>query len=46
MFVIASITTLEKRRAAAAAIRNANEKIQESDIIAKSAQMDIKGGLK
>jgi len=38
MFVIASITTLEKRRAAAAAIRNANEKIQESDRIARNAR--------
>ena len=37
MFVIASITTLEKRRAAAAAIKNANIKIQESDIIVKNA---------
>jgi nucleoid-associated protein YgaU len=35
MFVIASITTLEKRRAAATAIRNAAEKIQESDKIAE-----------
>jgi hypothetical protein len=46
MFVIASITTLEKRRTAAAAIRNANEKIQESDKIAKNAKIIIEGGLK
>jgi len=44
MYVIASITTLEKRRTAAAAIRNANDKIQESDTIAKNAEMTIKGG--
>jgi len=37
MFVIASITTLEKRRAAAAAIRNALEKIQQSDRIVRNA---------
>jgi len=42
MFVIASITTLEKRRNAAAAIRNANEKIQESDEIARNAGKPIK----
>ena len=41
MFVIASITTLEKRRNAAAAIRNANEKIQESDEIARNAGKPI-----
>jgi len=46
MFVIASITTLEKRRAAAAAIRNANEKIEESGIIARNAEINIKGGPK
>jgi hypothetical protein len=46
MFVIASITTLEKRRAAAAAIRNANEKIEESDIIARNAEINMKGGPK
>ena len=46
MFVIASITTLEKRRTAAEAIRNANEKIQESDKIAKNAKIIIEGGLK
>jgi len=45
MFVIASIATLEKRRTAAAAIRNANEKIQESDEIARNAGNPIKGGL-
>ena len=33
--VIAGITTLEKKRIAAAAIRNANEKIPESDRIAR-----------
>jgi len=44
MFVIASITTLEKRRAAAAAIRNANEKIRESDRIARNAGITRKGG--
>ncbi|MDR2922239.1 MAG: hypothetical protein LBU85_02710 [Treponema sp.] len=44
MFVIASITTLEKRRTADAAIRNANEKIRESDRIAKKAETIIKGG--
>jgi hypothetical protein len=37
MYVIASITTLEKRRAAAAAIKNANEKIRESDRIVRNA---------
>ena len=37
MFVIASITTLEKRRAADAAIRNANEKIRQSDRILRNA---------
>jgi hypothetical protein len=41
MFVVASITTLEKRRNAAAAIRNANEKIQESDEIARNAGKPI-----
>jgi hypothetical protein len=46
MFVIASITTLEKRRTAATAIRNANEKIQESDTISRNAEMNIKGGQK
>jgi len=46
MFVIASITTLEKRRTADAAIRNANEKIQESDRIAKNAKIIIEGGSK
>jgi len=46
MFVIASIKTLEKRRTADAAIRNAYEKIQESDTIAKNAEMNINGGLK
>jgi hypothetical protein len=46
MFVIASITTLEKRRTADAAIRNANEKIQESDKIARDAKITIKGGPK
>jgi hypothetical protein len=45
MFVIASATTLEKRRTAAAAIRNANEKIEESDIIARNAEINNKGGL-
>jgi uncharacterized protein with NRDE domain len=37
MYVIASITALEKRRAAAAAIRNAIEKIQQSDRIVRNA---------
>jgi len=37
MYVIASITTLEKKRAAAAAIKNANKKIRESDIIVRNA---------
>jgi uncharacterized protein with NRDE domain len=37
MYVIASITALEKKRAAAAAIRNANEKIEESDEIVRNA---------
>jgi len=37
MFVIAGITALEKRRAAAAAIRNANEKIRQSDRIVRNA---------
>jgi len=46
MFVIAGITTLEKRRTAAAAIKNANEKIQESDIIARNAEINNIGGLK
>jgi len=46
MYVIASITTLEKRRTAAVAIRNANEKIQESDTIAREADNNIKGGQK
>jgi hypothetical protein len=46
MFVIAGITTLEKKRTAAEAIRNANEKIEESDIIAKKAKITIEGGLK
>jgi hypothetical protein len=36
MYVIASIATLEKRRAAAAAIKNANEKILESDRIVRN----------
>jgi hypothetical protein len=45
MFVIASITTMEKRRTAAGAIRNANEKIEESDIIARNAEINNKGGL-
>jgi hypothetical protein len=46
MFVISSITTLEKRRTADAAIRNANEKIQQSDEIIKNAKTTIKGGQK
>ena len=46
MFVIASITTLEKRRTAAAAIRNANEKIEESEIIEKNAEINNRGGIK
>ena len=46
MFVIASITTLEKRRIAATAIRNANDKIEESDIIARNAEVNITGGPK
>jgi hypothetical protein len=46
MYVIASITTMEKRRTAVAAIRNANEKIQESDIIARNAEINNKGGQK
>jgi len=37
MYVIASITTLDKKRAAAAAIKNANKKIRESDIIVRNA---------
>ena len=37
MYVIASITALEKKRAAAAAIRYANEKIEESDRIVRNA---------
>jgi len=36
MYVIASITALEKKRAAAAAIRYAEEKIQESDRILRN----------
>jgi hypothetical protein len=44
MFVIASITAMEKRRTAVAAIRNANEKIMESDSIARNAEMTNKGG--
>jgi hypothetical protein len=44
MFVIASMTTLEKKRTAAAAIRNANEKIMESDRIARNAEMTNEGG--
>ena len=36
MYVIASITALEKKRAAAAAIRNAEEKIQEGDEILRN----------
>jgi hypothetical protein len=44
MFVIAGITTLEKRRTAAEAIRNANEKIRESDIIARNAEINNLGG--
>ncbi|MDR2718935.1 MAG: hypothetical protein LBB89_12850 [Treponema sp.] len=46
MFVIASITSLEKKRAAAAAIRNANEKIEESEIIARNAEINSKRGPK
>ena len=46
MFVIASITTLEKRRTAAAALRNAAEKIQESDKIAEDAKIIIEGNSK
>jgi len=46
MFVIASIRTMEKRRAAAVAIRNANEKIEESDIIARNVEINNKGGIK
>jgi hypothetical protein len=46
MFVIASMTTLEKRRTAAAAIKHANEKIHESDIIARNAELFIEGGSK
>ena len=46
MFVIASITTLEKRRTAAAALRNAAEKIHESDKIAENAKITIEGGVK
>jgi hypothetical protein len=44
MFVIASITTLEKRRSAAAAIKNANDKIRESDRIARNARITNRGG--
>jgi hypothetical protein len=46
MFVISSITTLERRRTANAAIGNANEKILESDRIARNAKVIKKGGPK
>jgi len=46
VFVIASITTLEKRRAAVAAIKNANKKIQESERIARNADIISNGGSK
>jgi hypothetical protein len=38
MFVIASMTAMEKRRTAVAAIRNANEKIMESEWIARNLE--------
>jgi len=42
MFVIASMATLEKRRTAAAAIKNANEKIQESEKLARAAGYSLR----
>jgi len=46
MFGIAGIMTLEKKRTAAEAIKNANEKIRESDIIVRNAETNNKGGIK
>jgi hypothetical protein len=43
LFVIASMSTLEKRRTAATAIKNANEKIQESEKLARNVVLFIEG---
>ena len=44
MYVIASMSTMEKRGAAAAAIREAREKIEESGRIARRAEHSVEGG--
>lgn len=44
MFVIASMAALEKRQMASAALKQANEKIEESERTALQAEMLIEGG--
>ena len=44
MYVIASMSTLEKRRAATKAIQEAQDKIEESDRTARDAEATIEGG--
>ena len=46
LYIIASMTASEKRRNAAAAIREANEKIEESDAAALEAELVIRGEAK
>ena len=44
MFVIASMSVLEKRRIATEALRGAQEKIEESDRVVRQAETIIEGG--